>query len=260
MYNEPDSAVSEIRVRKGRRCYGMGLGVILLDEEYPGFPGDMRNASAHGFPIQYEIAEGVTSEALIFTQDKSHCLESIKKSARKLEFMGCRAIAGECGYFAYFQKEIAGYVEVPVFMSSLLQVGWAQQLVGPQKTVGVLVAFEKHFTSAHFDAVYVAPDSNYVVSGAIESGTCPELFAMCGSENLDERRANYRQMEKEFIQAAQNFRQNHPDMAALVLECSAMQPFARAIQRVLDIPVFSWGTLLDYAYSVVAHREYYGHV
>ena len=26
------------------------------------------------------------------------------------------------------------------------------------------------------------------------------------------------------------------------------------------LPIFSWGTLLDYAYSVVAHRDYYGHV
>ena len=36
--------------------------------------------------------------------------------------------------------------------------------------------------------------------------------------------------------------------------------FARAIQREIDMPVFSWGTLLDYAYSVVVHRDYYGHV
>ena len=40
----------------------------------------------------------------------------------------------------------------------------------------------------------------------------------------------------------------------------SMQPFARAIQREIDIPIFSWGTLLDYAYSVAVHRDYYGHV
>ena len=260
MHQYRDRGVSEIRVRKGRRCYGMGLGIILLDEEFPGFPGDMRNAGAHRFPIQYEIAEGVTSEALIFAKDKSQCLDAIKRAARKLEKMGCRAIAGECGYFAYFQKEIAGYVDVPVFMSSLLQVSWAQQLVGPKKTVGVLVAFEEHFTPEHFQAVDVVPGSNYVVSGAIDSGPCPELLTMCGSENIEDRCATYEQMEKEFVNAAYDFQQSQPDMAALVLECSAMQPFARAIQRRLDMPVFSWGTLLDYAYSIVAHRDYYGHV
>ena len=49
--------------------------------------------------------------------------------------MGCRAIAAECGYFAYFQKDIAGYVDVPVFMSSLLQVPFIQQIIGPDRQV-----------------------------------------------------------------------------------------------------------------------------
>jgi hypothetical protein len=45
---------------------------------------------------------------------------------------------------------------------------------------------------------------------------------------------------------------------ALVLECTGFPPFARALQREIDMPVFqSWGTLLDYAYSIVAvHRDY----
>ena len=250
--------MSEIRVRRGRRCSGMGVGIILLDEEFPGFPGDMRNASAHRFPIQYEVAEGVTSQALIFEADKSPCLDAIVRAAHKLQKMGCRAIAGECGYFAYFQKQIAASVDVPVFMSSLLQVPWAQQLIGPNKTVGVLVAFQQFFTQAHFDAVDLRAGSNYVVSGAIESGPCPELLKMCGHEDIDRRAASYAQMELEFVRAARQFRQAHANMGALVLECSAMPPFARAIQREIDLPVFSWGTLLDYAYSVVAHREYQG--
>ena len=59
---------------------------------------------------------------------------------------------------------------------------------------------------------------------------------------------------------ANDFYQCYPNMGALVLECSLMQPFARAIQREIDIPVFSWGTLLEYAYSIVVHRDYYEHV
>jgi len=248
--------MDEIRVRRGRRCSGMGLGIILLDEEFPGFPGDMRNPSAYPFPIQYEVAEGVTSQALIFEEDKSPCLEAIQRAALKLQGLGCRAIAGECGYFAYFQKHIAATVDVPVFMSSLLQVPWAQQLIGPTRTVGVLVAFQQFFSQAHFDAVDLREGSNFVVSGAIECGPCPELLKMCGHEDIDQRAASYSQMELEFVRAARQFRQSHANMGALVLECSAMPPFARAIQREIDLPVFSWGTLLEYAFSVVAHRGY----
>jgi hypothetical protein len=38
------------------------------------------------------------------------------------------------------------------------------------------------------------------------------------------------------------------------------QPFAKSIQRELDLPVYSWSALLDYAYSVVVHRGFYCHV
>lgn len=36
-------------------------------------------------------------------------------------------------------------------------------------------------------------------------------------------------------------------------------PFARALQRQIDLPVFSWGTFMDYANSVPIHRDDYGH-
>jgi hypothetical protein len=28
----------------------------------------------------------------------------------------------------------------------------------------------------------------------------------------------------------------------------------------VDLPIFTWSTLLDFAYSVVVHRDFYGHV
>jgi hypothetical protein len=37
-------------------------------------------------------------------------------------------------------------------------------------------------------------------------------------------------------------------------------PFARALQREIGIAIFSWGTLMDFAYSITVHRDYYGHV
>ena len=153
MYRNRDIGINYVKARQDHRCYGMGLGIIILDDVYPGFPGDVRNASAYPFPIQYEIAEGVDIYALVHKEDKSPCLEPIRRAAKKLEKMGCRAIAAECGYFAYFQQEIAAHVEVPVFMSSLLQVPFAQQLIGPDRVVGILAAEKTYMTEAHLRAV-----------------------------------------------------------------------------------------------------------
>jgi hypothetical protein len=38
----------------------MGIGVIVVDDVY-GFPGDVRDASAYPFPIQYEICVLLTA-------------------------------------------------------------------------------------------------------------------------------------------------------------------------------------------------------
>lgn len=260
MYQSRDLNINYIKSSQSRHCYGMGLGIIILDEIYPGFPGDTRNASAYPFPIQYEIAEGLSGKDLLFKEDKSSYLESIKQAAKKLEKIGCRAIAGECGYFAYFQKEIAGYVNVPVFMSSLLQVPFAQQLIGANQVVGILVFSKDVLTSAHLEAVGIQSGSNYVIEGVLESSGCSELTNLYMLPDPKLRGAYYDKIQTELIQVAVNFSQNCPNMGAILLECSGMQPFARAIQQAIDIPVFSWGTLLDYAYSVVVHRDYYGHI
>ena len=253
--------LNHIRARRDHRCYGMGLGIIILDEVYPGFPGDVRNASAFPFPIQYEIATGVDILALVSEDDKSPCLQPIQDAAKKLERLGCRAIAAECGYFAYFQKEIADHVGVPVFMSSLLQVPWAQQLIGPDRLVGLFASSKGDVTARHLESVGIRPNSNYVLGGIEEYGTCPQFDNLwLESVRPDPPEAYYDRAEQEFLAVATQFYRDYPSMGAMVLECTGMQPFARSLQREIDLPVFSWGTLLDYAYSVTVHRDYYGHV
>lgn len=262
MYHQNrDMGINFIKTRKQHTCYGMGLGIMLLDDVYPGFPGDLRNASAFPYPIQYEMVDGIDIKALVWHEDKSPCLEPILRAAQKLEKMGCRAIAAECGYFAYFQKEVAGNVDVPVFMSSLLQVPFIQQAIGPKKDVGI-VCYQKQFlTEVHLQNVGIQPDSNYIIAGASDEYACTELDMFWNWEVRPELpEASYAKQEEQMVRTCVEFCKKNPSIGAIMLECTGMQPFARAIQRAVDLPVFSWGTIMDYAYSAVAHRDYYGHV
>ena len=258
-----DLAIQQIYARKNHCCYGMGLGIIILDDVYPGFPGDVRNASAYPFPIQYEIAEGVDIQKLVRenSEEKEELLKTVLAAAKKLERMGCRAIAAECGYFAWFQKEISEVVSVPVFASSLLQVPFAQMIIGPKKVVGILAAESDYLYDRHLTSVGVQLGSNYVVGGAKDGGKCPQFDSLWNEDvRPDIPTADYDRAEHDIVSVAKNFAALHPNMGAMVLECTGFQPFARAIQREIDMPVFSWSTLLDYAYSVAAHRDFYGHV
>lgn len=256
-----DPGIKRIVARPDRRAYGMGLGIMLLDDVYPGFPGDVRNASAFSFPIQYEVVEDVDIHALVVEEDKSRCLEPILRAARKLERMGCRAIAAECGYFAWFQREVAERVKVPVFMSSLLQVPFAQQLIGKDRVVGILMAQSRYLADHHLESVGIRLGTNYVIGGAMDELRCPEFDHLwTAGLRTEPPSAVYDKAEAEFLEVGSEFYRKHPAMGAMVLECTGMSPFARALQRSIDIPVLSWGTLLDYAFSVTVHRDYYGHV
>ena len=60
-----DTNIKKIQARPDQRAYGLGLGVLLLDDVYPAFPGDVRNASGYPFPIQYEIIQGVDIKKIV---------------------------------------------------------------------------------------------------------------------------------------------------------------------------------------------------
>lgn len=256
-----DFGIQHIKTRKNHVCYGMGLGIILLNDAYPGFPGDVRNASAFPYPIQYQIAAGVTNQTLVYDSKPAQCREAVITAAKQLERLGCRAIAAECGYFAFFQNDVALAVDVPVFMSSLLQVPFIQQVIGPQKTVGIICAQKQFLSTAHLENVGITPGSSYLIAGAQDEYGCTEFDNLWNPLKRPAcPEAYYDKAERQMVAMATAFVQNNPAIGALMLECTGMQPFARAIQRAVDLPVFDWGTLLDYAYSVVAHRDYYGHV
>ncbi len=260
-YQNRDQNIKYARTRKNHTCYGMGLGIMVLDDAYPGFPGDVRNASAFPYPVQYEIASGVNNYTLVWEADKTPCREPILRAAKKLEQMGCRAIAAECGYFAYFQKDVAAHVDVPVFMSSLLQVPFIQQVIGRDNTVGIVCAQKRFLTEAHLTNVGIDLGSNFVIAGAQDEYGCPEFDNLWDHEKRPPvPEIDYDKAQADMIRICEAFCRTHPGIRALMLECTGMQPFARAVQQAVDLPIFSWGTLLDYAYSVVSHREYYGHV
>lgn len=259
--NNRDQGINLIKARKNHSCYGMGLGIIILDDVYPGFPGDVRNATTYPYNVQFEIVQGVDIQTLVFAKDKSPCLEPIKQAALNLERKGCRAISAECGYFAYFQTKIAESVEVPVLMSSLIQVPLAQQIISPHKVVGLYVGSKNAVQDEHLLEMGVNLESNFVIEGAVDEGICKE-FQNLWIEGVrpDRPQAYYDKAEKEFVALGVEFFKRHQNMGAMVLECTGFPPFARALQREIDIPVFSYSTLLDYAYSVVVHRDFYGHV
>jgi hypothetical protein len=263
-----DRFVRQCTARPGQKAYGGGLGILLLDDVYPGFPGDLRNASAWGFPVQYEVVPDLDIYGLVEKPDRNldDHIEPIIAAARRLQdTFGCRAIAAECGFFAYFQEHVAAALDVPVFMSSMLQIAWIQAIIGPEKVVGVYTSSLDSLSDRLLEAVGTTVGSNYRLFDfydCVSSTDNPETNKLWNTYGLrpDPAGCDFDLLEAQMVEAAQEMVRREPKLGAFLLECTGYQPFGRAIQTATGLPVFSWSTLLDFAWSAVNHRDFYGHV
>jgi hypothetical protein len=52
--------------------------------------------------------------------------------------------------------------------------------------------------------------------------------------------------------------ETHPDIGAIVLECSDLPPYAAAVQAAVNLPVFDFITMIQYVHSALVRRPFQG--
>jgi hypothetical protein len=237
--NGPDQAVA-----------GCAIGILVLDLRYPLFPGNVANASTWRFPVMYEVLKGTGVE--ILDADPS-ILPKLIEGGRKLEAQGVRAIVGSCGYFGFYQKEAAAAFRVPTFMSSLLQVPAILTSLNPDQKLGVICAAAESINDKILGACGIHDDTRLVVAGARELPEFKNIIGCTGQ--FDSSR-----LEREMVALSQDFVNDHPDIGAILLECSDMPPYAYAIQNAVKRPVFDFITLVNWIHSSVVRGPIAGHI
>ena len=152
-------------VSGGTNICGVSIGVLSLESYFPKPPGHIKNPSSLPFTTSYEIIEGLTVPHLL-NHPSPEMIQPLIAAAKRLEKSGVKAITGSCGFLALFQSEIAEAVDVPVFVSSLIQADLIHRMTG--RPVGVLTASANLLTPKHLSAVG-AEDVPLLVEG-MESG------------------------------------------------------------------------------------------
>jgi hypothetical protein len=66
-------------------------------------------------------------------------------------------------------------------------------------------------------------------------------------------------IESETVQCARQLQDQHPNLGAIVLECSVLPPYAKAVQDETGLPVFDFVTMIDYFYEGTHRRPYHGY-
>jgi Asp/Glu/hydantoin racemase len=229
---------------------GCAIGILVLDLRYPLFPGNVANATTWDFPVLYKILEGAGAE--IFKADPS-ILDKVIKAGSELEEQGVRAIIGSCGYFANYQKEAANALDVPVFMSSLLQVPIILGALRPDQKLGIICAFKSGLTPQLFGQVGIKDTSRLAVAGAQDLPEFQNLLNCTGSFNSHE-------LEQELVELAKQFVKQNTEIGAILLECSDMPPYAHAVQEAIRMPVFDFVTLVNWVQNAVVRRPFFGFI
>jgi len=213
----------------GKSIYGAPLGILMLEARFPRIPGDMGNATTWPFPVLYRVVRGA-SPARVVLQGARGLLPAFIDAAQDLVRLGAEAITTNCGFLSLFQRELATAVGVPVATSSLLQVPWVQAMLPPGRRVGVVTVSGSTLTPEHLAAAGVPLDTPRT---GTENGR--EFFRVLiqgESDDMDVALA-----EEDVVGAGRALVAQHPDVGAIVLECTNMPPYAAALQAAVGLPV-----------------------
>jgi aspartate/glutamate racemase len=244
--------MSLFQVRNEKQSwYGESIGILILNANYPCVPGNVGNASSFPFPVRYKVVKEASIERLLTKGDKT-LLKPFVDAALELQEEGVKGITGACGFMALFQRDVAQALEVPVFLSSLLQIPFVYQTLRRDQKIGVITADSTSLTMDHFAAVSISPDIPLVISGMEKQ---KEFRAAVLEEKgtLDSAK-----IEKEVVGVARRMIREHPEVGALLLECSDLPPYAHAIQKEIQRPVFDFFTMIHYVHTALVRKEFCG--
>ena len=219
------------RVRGGFNQYGFTVGILMLDTRFPRIPGDMGHAGTFPFPVRYHRVAGAEPD-LVVRKGAAALLSSFIEGARALEKEGVGAITTNCGFLAKFQGQLSEAVAVPVFTSSLLLVPLVHRMLAPGRRVGIMTVDASSLTAEHLTAAHITGDIPIAVAG-LETEKEFTRVMLDNQLELDVERAR-----AEHRSVARRLLATHPDIGAIVLECTNMPPYAVDIQRETGLPVF----------------------
>lgn len=235
--------------RAGETGRDVAIGILCLDTAFTKIPGHIRNRTTFDFPVDYEVVMGATAERVV-TQADPTLLEPFVRAAQALEARGVAAITSACGFLVIFQKQLADGVRVPLYASSLIQLPMVHRMLRADQKVGLLVARKGSLTGRHLEAIG-GESVPVCIAGMEERPEFREVVLEGRRAELDADR-----LGREVLSEAEQLARDNPDMAAMVIECTDLVPFAYAIQARIGVPVFDIVTLTEMVHRSLTRQPF----
>lgn len=238
------------RTSQGRISSGEAIGILLLDTSVPFIPGDVANATSYDFPVRFQKVEGFTVARAVGLD--STVYPALRRAAVELVGQGVRAITGDCGFMALHQRRLADELEVPVFLTSLLQIPFILSMIGGRRKVAILTADGRSLGDDLLATSGIDATDRLIIEGM---ETRPSFYSFGLKENgmLDSSA-----VENEVVEAGRKIMGEHGDVGAFLLECSLLPPYSKALQDAVGLPVFDYITMINHVFSAVVKKRYSG--
>ena len=223
------------------------VGILMLETRFPRILGDIGNPQTWPFPVHYRVVRGATADKVV-CDDPGSLTKAFIKAGRELVQMGCDGITTSCGFLSLIQDEVKEAFGVPVATSSLMQVPMIRQLLPKGRRVGILTISANTLTPAHLAAAGVHLDTPVI---GTDGGRCFSEAILNDAPEFDIVACRL-----DLIDAAQTLVKLHPDVGAIVLECTNMAPYAHDIHTATGLPVFSIYNFVSWFQSGLSPRNF----
>ena len=231
----------------GKAIYGAAIGILMLEARFPRIPGDIGHAGTFPFPVLYKVVAGARPEHVVRRRAQG-LLDAFVDGARELVSMGADGITTNCGFLSLFQSELTAACDVPVATSSLMQVPFIERLLLPGRRVGILTVSAASLTPDHLEQAGVSPDTP--IQGT-EGGRELTRVLLGDEERLDVAAARH-----DVLNAGETLVQRHPEVGAVLLECTNMCPYAAALRGHIGLPVFDMYNFIGWFHGGLTPRSW----
>jgi Asp/Glu/hydantoin racemase len=236
------------RVAKGGKAvYGAAVGILMLEARFPRIPGDVGNAVTWPFPVLYKVVRGASPERVVRHRAEG-LREAFVEGGRELVAQGADGIVTNCGFLSLFQEDLAAACGVPAATSALMQAPLIERLLPPGQRVGILTVSAATLTPEHLRAAGVALDTPVV---GTEGGREFSRVLLGNELELDVLAA-----ERDVMSAGDELVARHPEVGAVLLECTNMCPYAAALKERLGLPVFDMVSFVTWFHGGLVPRRW----
>ena len=174
-YHSPDDPYGDLWITEGQNFGGYLGGVIIeRSDEYKPL-GHVANARSFPYHVRYAIVEPGAG------------VEEVKAAAEQLEIEGARFLASSGGALGKYQQEVAKVVDLPTYMTPLIQLKWIRVALKSSEKVLILSDLSAAEADEVFSACNIAKecyDDCVFIQVDKETMTADALFDYIADSNI----------------------------------------------------------------------------